>query len=108
MRTVVVTFGSLGRRAAPLSSSLCALNLLVLLSAGHSLNYPLQYLQKHLSNLSGRVRLQQAGGQKAREATPVSSPSSEQFNIVARAIYETVRPEQVMPLHGIYGLPIWT
>ncbi|DBA81464.1 TPA: hypothetical protein ACH3X1_007247 [Trebouxia sp. C0004] len=58
---------------------------------GHSLNYPLQYLQKHLS---GKVKLQQAGGQKARKATPVSSPFNEQFDIVARAIYETVHPEQ--------------
>lgn len=61
---------------------------------GHSLDYPLQYLQKHLSKVAGKVRLQQAGGQKAREATPVSSPSNEQFNIVARAICETVQPEQ--------------
>ena len=80
------------------SSILCALKLLVLITAGHSLDYPLQYLQKHLSNLLGKVKLQQAGGQKAREATPVSSPSSEQFNIVARAIYEIVRPEQVVPV----------
>ena len=65
------------------------------LTAGHSLEYPLQYLRKHLGKFSSRVRLQQVGGQKARTATPVSSPSSQQFHIVARAIYETVRPEQV-------------
>ena len=64
-------------------------------SAGHTLEYPLQYLRKHLGKFSDRVRLQQVGGQKSREATPVSSPASEQFNIVARAIYETVHPKQV-------------
>ena len=67
----------------------------LLLTAGHTLNYPLQYLRNHLGKFSSRVKLQQVGGQKAREATPVSSPSSEQFNIVARAIYETVQPKQV-------------
>lgn len=65
------------------------------LTAGHTLDYPLQYLRKHLGKFSSRVRLQQGGGQKARPATPVSSPSSEQFHIVARAIYETVQPPQV-------------
>ena len=88
------------------SSSLCALNLLILLTAGHSLDYPVQYLQRHLSYVSGRVKLQQAGGQKAREATPVSSPSSEQFNIVARAIYETIRPEQVVPVNCTDGVTL--
>ena len=68
----------------------------MLSTAGHTLDYPLHYLQQHLSKLSGRVKLQQASGQKAREATPVSSPSNEQFNIVARAIYETVQPQQVL------------
>lgn len=67
-------------------------------TAGHALEYPLQYLQHHVYKLSDRVKLHQAGGQIAREATPVSSPSSEQFNIVARAIYETVQPSQVTPL----------
>lgn len=66
-------------------------------AAGHTLSYPLLYLSKHLGKFSNRVKLQQVGGQKAREATPVSSPSSEQFNIVARAIYETVQPQQVSP-----------
>lgn len=65
------------------------------MTAGHTLDYPLQYLRKHLGKFPGRVKLQQVGGQKAREATPVSSPHSEQFRIVARAIYETVQPKQV-------------
>ncbi|KAL3142393.1 hypothetical protein ABBQ38_002728 [Trebouxia sp. C0009 RCD-2024] len=67
---------------------------------GHTLDYPLQYLRNHLGKFSSRIRLQQVGGQKAREATPVSSPSSEQFKIVARAIYETVQPKQ-----GIVAAP---
>ena len=66
-----------------------------MLSAGHTLEYPLQYLRNHLGKFPSRVRLQHVGGQKARPATPVSSPSNEQFNIVARAIYETMQPEQV-------------
>ena len=41
------------------------------------------------------VKLHDAGGQKARVATPVSSPTSQQFNIVAQAIYDTVQPPQV-------------
>ena len=65
------------------------------LCAGHTLEYPLQYLQQRLGKSSSRVRLQEVGGQKARPATPVSSPNNEPFNIVARAIYETVQPEQV-------------
>ncbi len=72
------------------------------------MDYPLQYLQKRLSKLLGKVKLQQAGGQKAREATPVSSPSNEQFNIVARAIYETVQPEQVVPVGCRYSLTLRT
>jgi len=67
-------------------------------SAGHALDYPRQYLQKHLTKLSDRVKLQQAGGQKPHEATPVSSPSNEQFNLVAQAVYETVHPQQVNTL----------
>ena len=41
------------------------------------------------------VRLHIAGGQTARLATPVSSPTSQQFKLVAQAIYETVQPPQV-------------
>ena len=82
------------RRSNP-SRQACFERIMVLPPAGHTLDYPLRYLQQHLSKLSGRVKLQQASGQKAREATPVSSPSNEQFNIVARAIYETVQPKEV-------------
>lgn len=79
-------------------------------AAGHTLDYPLQYLRNHLGKFSSRIRLQQVGGQKAREATPVSSPSSEQFKIVARAIYETVQPKQVQNrcYHCIrFALVVW-
>lgn len=41
------------------------------------------------------VKLHDAGGQKPRVATPVSSPTSQQFNTVAQAIYDTVQPPQV-------------
>lgn len=61
---------------------------------GHDLDYPRRYLQKHLPKLAVKVTLQPVQGQKAREATPVSSPANEQFEIVARAVYETVQPPQ--------------
>ena len=81
-------------------ASIQSVSTIALHAAGHTLSYPLKYLGKHLGNFPDKVKLQQVGGQKAREATPVSSPSSEQFNIVARAIYETVQPQQVKPMLG--------
>ena len=41
------------------------------------------------------VRLDEARGQRARVATPVSPPHSTQFALMAQAIYETVQPPQV-------------